>query len=58
MTTHPIEVKSRLTPEEFLALEALRSADGLSQSSYIRMLINRAAREHAMAIHKAGMERE
>lgn len=42
--THPIVVKTNLTPEEFFALEAMREQDGLSQSAFIRQLIKCRAR--------------
>ena len=45
--THPIVVKTNLTPEEFFALEAMREQDGLSQSAFIRQLIKHKARTAA-----------
>lgn len=43
---HPYEVKTRLTAEEFVAFRAVAEDKGISQSSFIRMLVKEAIAKH------------
>lgn len=48
-TQHDIRVVTLLTGDEYLALRAMATADGLSDSALIRFLVKREARLRALA---------